>query len=173
MTADRDYAAEMRAVIDAETGNSPYSSPVVAAHIVEKLRATDPDLLTGWLDAQAANFIRHAINLRDCSVRTHARHIASRSVFAQNAESYADGDAAAMTGWLHVVHVVENGTRKRLTDMDAEDLMHVADTYGRRASENALAESFLRALAKKVGDGKVSDHFSNEQLAGLWHSITA
>lgn len=42
MTQERDYAADMRAVIDAETAAGDYESTVVAAHIVQKLRETDP-----------------------------------------------------------------------------------------------------------------------------------
>jgi hypothetical protein len=169
----RDYAADMRAVIDAETSQGPYSSPVVAAHIVEKLQATDPDLLNGWLHAQAVNFIRHAINLRDCAVRTHTRTAARRSVFAADSRAHEAGDESALSGWLGVVHVVEDGSRKRLAEMTKNDLGYVADDYGRRAAENALAESFLRALARKVGRGKVSDHFTDQQLTELWQSISS
>lgn len=168
----RDYAAEMRAVIDAETSHGPYSSPVVAEHVVEKLRATDSELLSGWLDAQAVGIIRHAINLRDCSVRSRVRATASGSVFARDAADHEAGDGSAMSGWLTVVHVVEGGSRKRLAEMNADDLGFAADDYGRRAAENALAESFLRALARKVGGGKVSDHFTDTQLSKLWQSIT-
>jgi hypothetical protein len=170
--SERDYAFEMRQVIDAETGQEPYSSPVVAAHIVEKLQATDPELLDGWLHAQAVGFIRHAINLRDCSSRSHARATSGRSVFAEQAAAHEAGDESALSGWLNVVHVVEDGTRKRLADMTKPDLGFAADTYARRAAENQLAESFLRALAKKVGRGKVSDHFDDEKLSSLWNSIT-
>lgn len=168
----RDYVAEMRAVIDAETAHGPYASPVVAEHIVEKLRAVDPDLLSGWLDVQAVSILRHAINLRDCSVRSRVRATAGRSVFARDVSAHEAGEATALAGWLAVVHVVEGGSRKRLAEMTADDLGFVADDYGRRAAENALAESFLRALARKVGTGKVSDHFTDAELAGLWQSIT-
>lgn len=65
----RDYVTEMRAVIDAEATGT-YVPGTVAAHIVAKLRETDKDLLTGWLDAQAETFIRQAINNRDNSQRT-------------------------------------------------------------------------------------------------------
>lgn len=167
----RDFAAEMRTIIDAETAHGPYSSPVVAAHIVAKLRATDPDLLAGWLDAQAVNFIRHAINLRDCATRTHARLTAGRSVFRSASDAHESGDSDALGGWLQVVHVVEGGTRKRLADMYAGDLDFAASEYAQRAAENALAESFLRALARKVGSGTVKDHYSNEQLAAMWQSL--
>lgn len=169
---DRDYAAEMRAVIDAETADGPYQSPVVAAHIVEKLAATDPELLSGWLHGQAVNFVRHAINLRDCAVRTHVRLTASRSVFRQASDAHEAGDTAALAGWLGVVHVVEDGSRKRLAEMDAADLGFVADDYGRRAAENALAEAFLRAVAKKVGRRRVSDVFDETKLSALWNSIS-
>lgn len=45
MNDQRDFAAEMRAVIDAETSHGPYVSRQAAADIVEKLKANDPDLL--------------------------------------------------------------------------------------------------------------------------------
>lgn len=169
--SDRDYLAEMRAVIDAETAGGPYASPVIAEQIVVKLRATDPDLLDGWLHAQAASFIRHAINLRDCSTRSHARSTSGRSVFADAAKRHEAGESDAMQGWLYVVHVVEDGTRKKLAEMTADDLMHVAADYDERARENAMHSAFLKAVAKKVRKGVVGDHFTDEKLAQLWQSI--
>lgn len=52
----RDYAAEMRVLIDSE-GDSLDPAPIVAERIVEKLRADDPELLAGWLDAGAVQFV--------------------------------------------------------------------------------------------------------------------
>lgn len=170
--SDRDYAAEMRTLIDAETSGGPYVSPQVAEHIVNKLRATDPDLLNGWLQAQAVNFVRHAINLRDCSTRSHARATSGRSAFAAAAELHEAGAADAMSGWLDVVHPLEDGTRKRIADMTAVDLLAVADDYDARARENGLHAAFLKAIAKKVRKGKVSDHFDDAKLAQLWRSIS-
>lgn len=168
----RNFAVEMRAVMDAETGMGPYTSALVAEQIVEKLRATDPDLLQGWLDSQAVNFLRHAINLRDCSQRTHARATASRSVFRAAAEAAAEGDDAPLAQFLTTVHVLEDGTRVRLSEMRQPDLIYVADGHGKRAAESLLQEAFLRALAKKVGKGKVADHFDDTKLTDLWLSIT-
>lgn len=167
----RDYAADMRAVIDAETSHGPYTSAVVAEHIVQKLRATDPDLLDGWLQAQAEFFIRHTINLRDCSHRTHVRATAGRSVFREASARAEAGEPEALAGWLSVVHVVEDGSRKRLAEMTATDLAFVADDYARRVAENAMHEAFLRALAKSVGPGRVADRFTDTQLAQLWQSL--
>lgn len=168
----RNYAVEMRAIIDAETAVGSYVSATVAEHIAEKLRATDPELLAGWLDAQAVNFIRHAINLRDCSQRTHARHMAGRSVFKAATDAAEAGDAEPLGVWLQTVYVVEDGSRMRLSEMRSPELLFVADDYGRRAADAQLQEAFLRALAKKVGRRKVSDVYDETKLATLWQSIS-
>lgn len=168
----RNYASEMRQVIDQETATGPYVSAAVAEHIVEKLRATDPDLLTGWLDQQAVQFLRHAINLRDCSVRTHARMTAGRSVFRDAALASEAGDTGALGAFLRTVYVIEDGSRVRLSEMTKPDLLYVAEDYGRRAAENLLQEAFLRAVAKKVGARKVSDVFDEDKLNSLWRSIS-
>lgn len=169
----RNYAAEMRALIDAETAEGAYVSAQVAEQIVEKLAATDPELLSGWLHDQAVGFLRHAINLRDCSQRTHARMTASRSVFRNAAEAAEGGDPEPLGTFLKTVYVVEDGSRMRLSEMGKPDLLFVADDYGRRASDALLQEAFLRALAKKVGRRKVSDVYDEDKLSALWLSISA
>lgn len=168
----RDYAADMRQLIDQETGDGPYISATVAAQIVDKLRATDADLLGGWLDLQAVQFIRVAINERDHSNRAHARAVAGRSVFREMAQQAEDGKPEALAAFLSTVYVVENGTRVRLAEMVKPDLLFAAEEYGRRAQDNLLQEAFLRALAKKVGNRKVSDVFDDVKLTALWQSIS-
>jgi len=168
----RDYAAEMRTVIDAEAQGT-YASPAVALHIVEKLRATDPDLLAGYLDVQAVQIIRHAINLRDCAVRTHNRTNASRSVFRQAAEDFAEGDDTGLrTNFLGEVYVLDDGMRMPLREMKAAELTFAADDFASRARENAMREAFLRALARKCRTKPVGEVFAEEKLAELWNSIT-
>lgn len=169
----RNYAAEMRGIIDAETAGGPYVSAAVAERIVEKLEATDPELLSGWLHAQAVGFLRHAINLRDCSQRTHARLTASRSVFRNAAEAAEEGDAEPLSKFLSTVYVVEDGSRMRLSEMRKSELVFVADNYERKAADLLLQEAFLRALAKKVGTKKVSDVYDEQKLSDLWLSITS
>lgn len=168
----RDYATEMRAVIDAEAQGT-YAAPVVAAHIVEKLRATDADLLRGWLDLQAENFIRHAINLRDCSTRTHNRTAVRRSVFREAAENFEAGNAEPLvTGFLDEVYVVEDGNKVPLREMRSADLLFAADDYKARAAQHLMQEAFLRALAKKVRSKKVGDVLDEEKVASLWRSLS-
>jgi hypothetical protein len=168
----RDYAAEMRAVIDAEAQGT-YASPVVAQHIVDKLRATDADLLSGWLDAQAVQFVRHAINLRDCSTRGHNRTAVSRSVFRRAAEEFAEGnDEALTTNFLGEVYVVDGGMRMPLAQMGRPERLFAADDYDGRARENAMRSAFLRAIDKKAGRRLTGEVFEEDKLAALWASLS-
>jgi len=81
MTEERDYAAEMRAVIDSETSHGPYVSRQAAADIVEKLRANDPHLLDGWLSQPAALF--HVYDARwQC---TCGRFLAETAIHSEDA----------------------------------------------------------------------------------------
>ena len=168
---ERNYAAEMRALIDKETDEGPYVSGVVAQKIVDHLRANDLPLLHGWLDAHAVELIRRAINLRDASRRTHARTTASRSVFSQAAREAQGGSMESLSRFMNTVYVVEDGSRVRLSEMRQPDLIYAADGYRRRAQDAMMQQAFLRALARKVGDDKVSDHFSEDELMELWVSI--
>jgi hypothetical protein len=170
---DRDYIAEMRAVIEAETGEGPYVSAIVAGHIARKLAVTDPDLLDGWLHQMAPFLIRHMINLRDCSTRTKARTGARRQQFNEDATAFERGDRSAMSHWLDIRHVVDDdGTRKRLADMNAADLIRVADEYDTRANENRMHAAFLRAVAKKTGKRTVAAVFDEQKLNDLWRSLS-
>lgn len=170
-TVDRDYAVEMRAVMDAETGSGPYVSRIVAAQIVEKLRATNPDLLHGWLGAQAETFLWQAINDRDRSLRSHVRATVGRSVFAKDAAAHEDGDSGALSRWLSTPFSVADGYRKRLGDMEKADLQFAAEAYRARAEQNAMTAALLAALAKKVRKGTVAAYFTDDQLDTIWCSI--
>lgn len=169
---ERNYVAEMRMVIDAETARGPYSSPVAAQSIVRKLRAVDPGLLYGWLDQQAEHFVWQAINDRDRSTRSATRQRASRTAFAEAAEAFQAGNSQALTSFLVMPFVIEDGSRKRLADMNAGDLLFVAGGYEQTKCEAAMNEAFFKALAKKVGDDTVADHFGEQQLAAMWSSLT-
>jgi hypothetical protein len=171
--ATRDFAADMTSVITAEIGDGPYVSAVIALHIVEKLRATDPELLAGWLDLQAVGILRDAISTRSRSEKASARATRGRSVFGDAAREHDDGDSTALTSFLDVRYVVdEEHTRTRLAEMRKPELLFAADDYRRQANENLLEEAFLRALAKKVGARQVADVFDDDKLAAMWHSIS-
>ncbi len=168
----REYAAEMRALIDSETSHGPYVSRQIAREIVEKLEANDPELLTGWLMAHAERLIWAAINERDRSTRSKSRATGSRSAFAAASGEYEAGDSTALGHWLGCRFVVEDGSRRVLADLTKADLLFVAESYEDRARQNSFEAAFFKALAKKVRTGTVADHFTEDKLAELRASLS-
>jgi hypothetical protein len=165
---DRDYITDMRAILDSEAaGGDP--RPLVAERIVEKLRATDPDLLTGWLDLNATQIVCGAIADIDRSVRSHARTANSRSAFAGAAERHlADPDGGHLGMWLGVTYTLADGHRPRLAEMSAADVLYVAEQYEVTSSKALMEAAFMRAVAKRVPKGKtVGDVFTDTKLASL------
>jgi hypothetical protein len=162
-----DHMARIRALIDSEA-HGAYNARDVAAQVVAKLRATDPELLAQWLDAQAVQVMYAAINTRDRSLRAHVRRSTAAAAFERDVAAGPE----AMGRWLEVPYSVDQGVRKPLGDMDAHDLSAAARAYGMRAIDNRMVEAFLLALSRRVGNGTVRDHYSDEQLGKMWLSIT-
>lgn len=121
-----DYGAEMRAVIDQHTGDGGYIPRIAAGEIVAKLRATDPEILTGWLDEQAEHFVWQAINDRDRSRRAKAAHAGKSAAFRDAAAQHAEGDPGALRAFLDSPYTVADGSRRPLAELRRDDLLHVA-----------------------------------------------
>lgn len=168
--SERDFAAEMRAVVDAETSHGAYVARAAARDVVEKLTINDPELLNGWLHEQAEKLIWQLINDRDRSRRGAAR-TQGRSVFAELIEASKDGDTSGLGRYLQAPYVIEDGSRKPLAELMKDDLIYVADQYEHRAKSNAFEAAFIRAIARKVGKGTVADHFTESKLMELRESL--
>lgn len=168
---DRDFAAEMRRTIDESAGQGDYLPRQLATEIVEKLRANDPELLAGWLDAQAEHFVWQMINDRDRSTRAHARSTSRANAFGDAAKAHKSGNGAPLRDFLALRFTVADGHRRALASLTAADLMFVGDSYERRERDNSLMKTLMRALAKKVGKRTVGDCYSNEQLCAMFDSF--
>lgn len=170
----RDYIADMNAAIeDAIPEGVDYTAPLVAADLVEKLRATDPDLLIGWLELKAAVFLADAVARRSNSRRSAARSAAPRKAFAEAARSFADsGDVAVLSPFAAEYVVDEENTRRTVARMTAEDCRFVAGRYDETARQAKLEASFHRAVAKKLGLRVVGDVFTEEQYLTMYRSVT-
>ena len=176
MTAASDpaeIAAAMRAVIDQHTSDGPYVPRRAAEEIVEKLRANDPDLLAAWLDTQAAHFVWDVINRRDHSRRAVTNHAAKSGVFREVAAAHAAGDSTQLVGFLAAPYTIADGSRRTLGTLTHDDLLFVAARYNDRARDNALRGAFMKALAKRVKNGTVADHFDEARLVEVWDSLAA
>lgn len=167
----RDYCADMRAVIDTATDGEPYIPGIVATEIVDKLRANDPDLLDGWLHAQAEQFVREAIGQRDRSARARVRHQKPGRTFAEAVDKHDAGDSTELRKYLDMPFTVADGTHRPLATLNRDDLLFVQSTYQSRADENLFYVAFTGALAKKVKSGTVGDHYSEAQMARMFDSF--
>lgn len=174
-TSCRDYSADMSALIEDIVGVDGDVANVVAAYnLVTRLQEEDPDLLSGWLHANAKAIIADVINRRLASTRSKARHHAKRRAFAASAKLFAQsGDAEHMSKWLEVRYSVADNTQRRLMDMTGEDLLYVASRYGRNAKAALLEEAFLRALAAKVGNNTVKDVMTPDQIDRVYASFSS
>lgn len=171
---NRDYATEMRNLINQMTEGGEYQAAIVARNLVMRLEVEDPKLLHGWLLVHAPDFVRGLIVRRDSAARTSNRIHAARNRFTEATEAFKQGDPKPLmqTRFLSEVYVIEGGNRVTLHEMTGKDLTFAAKDFGVRAKTHAMQAAFLRALAKKVGDRKVGDVFSEDKLAELWLSIS-
>lgn len=170
----RDYGKDIKEAIERAIPNlGTYTSRGVAHEIVAYLREHDPELLAGWLDSRADHFLAMEINIHDVKSRSRMRTTA-RSVFADAAKLHDQGNPVPlMMSLMNAPYVVSrDGTRKKLAAMTAEDLNFAAAAYGGRAKRNAFEATFLKALARKIGDGIVGDYFTELQLAEMRESLT-
>lgn len=175
----RDYLAEMSALIDAALPDGEYVAPVVAHDLTEKLRANDAELLAGWLDTRAEVTMTAYISDRIKSRRQSSRESAARTAFSGAAEKFTatgDGSAlrqAAATRPFDAEHVVNHGRlRRKVGEMTGPDHLFVAKEYAETKQTAMLLESFHRAVAKKVGDQKTKDVFTEDQYVEMYRSIT-
>lgn len=170
---DRDYLADMNTAIEAAIPDGDYAAPLVAADLVERLRAEDPDLLTGWLSLRAAVFLADTIARRSNSRRQSARIAAPRRAFAEAARSFADtGDTTALRPFAAEFVVDEHNTRRTVARMTSADCLFVAARYEDTAQQAKLEAAFHRAVAKKVGKRTVGDAFTEEQYLTMYRSVT-
>lgn len=172
----RNYHAEMRTLIDdaissASVGDGSYSPPLVATEIVEKLQANDPDLLDGWLHAQAGEFVREAISKIGRSARARAHKQEPRRKFAAAVEEHNAGDSTALRKISDIPFPVPTG-QKPLGLLNRAELVYAMGTYTQRAERNRFKAVFLGKLLQRVTDGTtVNDHFTDEQLASMYQSF--
>ena len=166
LPAVRDYVAEMSDVIRAEVDGSTDPAPITAERIVSRLRTTDRDLLTGWLDAVAVAVVAEQVRHHDGAVRSHARAVAGRDEFSRAA---AAGD---VSGFLDARFVVdEDRHRMPLRDLTREHLLFVAKGYDATAKSARMEAAFFRAVAKKVGTSTVGEVFTEAQISEMHRSI--
>lgn len=162
---ERNWVQEMDQIIERHTNVPTYQTRIVAQDIVTELLAEDPDLLNGWLQIRAADLIHETINHRDRSNRARGVIVRKQETFKDALDKFTSGDREPIHSFLATRWVVNaNNDRKRLRDMNKEDLNFVAAGYEDRARQNISYAQFHWALARRVGDRTVGEVFTDEQL---------
>ncbi len=172
---DRDYLAEMDALIDAHTENGDWVAAVVAARIRGLLVETDLDLLDGWLYAMAEDSLRRYIGNRTGRRRQRDRRNADARTFAEHRAKFEEGeiDGQEFTGLFHSVFVVDAaGTRKEAGDMTGTEHRFVAGKYEHTANMTRMQAAFHKAVAAKAGDHRVADIMTEDEYERLYRSLT-
>lgn len=171
----RDLAHEVRTIVNDQLDliGDTYTAAQVAESVVQRLRQEDPELLAKFLDQHALPIFTRMVGDITRSQRSHARAVSGRSVFAGAVKRHEDGEENALAAWLDVMYVVTTDEqRRRLRDMDKNDLEFAAADYTERAKGNALQAAFLKALAARVGAKTVGQVFSDGELTRMWKSLS-
>lgn len=175
VTVKGNLAHDIRRVVDQEIerAGDVFVIGLVAARVVQRLREEAPELLVKFLDEHATQVISRMISDINRAERAQARTASNRSTFNEAVRQYEAGESKILAAWLDTAYVVTTGEqRKRLRDMDKDDLEYAAADYTERARTNAAQAAFLRALATKVGAKTVGEVFSDDELARMWNSLT-
>lgn len=169
-----DLARSIRAIVDEELerAGGTYVAGLIAQKVVGRLREQDPELLNKFLDLQAVPIITRMVGDISRATKTHARHNSNREQFARALERHEAGQTRALSSWLDTVYVVTTDEqRKRLRDMDKQDLEYAINDYTDRARVNAAQAAFLKALAKKIGAKTVGQVYTDQELSRMWNSL--
>lgn len=172
MSDERDFLAEMRAICQEAIDSTEQPNPMVARDVVDKLRANDPELLTGWLLARAATTVCDYLTMMDHSQRAHSRQVGPGRAFADAAARFEAGEADALAMFEGRYVIDEKGTRRRVADMTGPDHLFVAGQYGESARTARFLESVHRAVAKKCGARRTSEVYTPEAYAAMFAEPT-
>lgn len=175
----RNYQAEMHAAANAAIPEGEFITALVAHELVDKLRATDPELLEGWLRERAevivGDYIHHLVKNRRRPPSPEAakrmNFAAAASVFAERGDAEEFRESVRSPFTFHYV-VRDDQLRKPVGDMNGADLRYVANSFQATKQQAAFRESFFRAAAKRVGDKCVKEVFTVEQYTSMYRSVT-
>lgn len=170
----RDLAREVRVVVDQELerAGDTFIAAQVAQKIVNRLRTENPELLTKFLDQHAIPIITRMVGDISRAQKTAARLHSGGKQYAKALQRHEAGEPRALAAWLDTLYIVTTDEqRKRLRDMDRQDLEFAIKDYTERARINTLQAAFLRALAQKVGARTVGEVYTDDDLARMWNSL--
>lgn len=156
------------AMIDAAT-QGDYRARDVAREIYDQLRL-DPSFEKTWEEMVLAGILA-VVQQRQRSQKSAFVRDASRRRFYETASAF-DRENPQSVRELHrymdIHFTVGGGVQRRLGDMYRADLEYAAENYRRQVSTHAMYVRVLEAIAERVGDGQVSDVYTEEELTRVF-----
>lgn len=135
-----------------------------------------PEALDEWLKANARRILAAELGYQLGQYRNAARNGAPIAGFKDRAAQRAAGKEVAEPSpsrHFDATHVVAAGSvRRKAGDMTAADHIFVANTYTRDGNDLLMMAAFHKAVAKRVGDKKTSDVFTEDTYAAMLRGFT-
>lgn len=175
VAAQRDFAAEMRAIVAAECIGT-YVATDKANEIVDKLTATDAALLIGFSRQLLVNHIREFINANNRTQRASSRRAAQRTATQQQLQRALEtGDTtelAPRTNFLGQFYVV-NAERLQMPygQTGRPERQFIIADYKNRAYSMGLQRAFHEAVQKRCGNKITGQVFDEDKLAALYRHV--
>lgn len=129
------------------------------------LRDNHPEVLRSWLAQMEQSFLARAVAARQRSQRAQAqKRVLRTAVVPRHGESPSEFQVRCSVGpeyrWV------------RVGDMTAGDHRFTARRYTETGQRMLLLGAFHREIAKRLGDRRTSEMFTEEEYAKLRSSIT-
>lgn len=130
----------------------------------ERLETEHPDLIDAVMVAARRDITCSLINQ---ALATYRQQTIRRARFQEHVEAREAGDSLFNMSYC----VNDQYERKPLGLLTRRDLEYVADRYEQRARYARLSAALFRQMARKVRSGTVADHYTEEQLRGLFAKL--
>ena len=175
---ERDYLAEVsEEVAKYLESHEHVISAEVAAELIARWEAEDPDLLIGWLRARSRQILRdyvYSVSLSRGARRPREEQQGRFAKFSAGFSEALEGGAEKGREFYRYHSVTEGPllVRKPLGDLTAVQVVEVQGRYKKSAAENAFMARVLNAVAKKVAiagpDAVVGDCYTPAQLEEMF-----
>lgn len=140
-----------------------------AERFVAFMETHHPDEIVEYMHAKFVNMITIELGRTRRSERARAHRSSTRAKFAK---TLAEGGTDAVADVFAAHYVVDsNNTERALRDMNGPDHLFVAHGYERSGRKDLLRCQFHKAVARRVGQRRTGDVFTDTDYLALHDEI--
>lgn len=160
---ERDFLSDMaKKITDAIPDEGEFKAMDVAEKVLLEVEQHDPELLTGWLKAQALSIISNQVTMRrGYLVRQATRQKPTK--FQEAAKKFEEtGEEEPLSVFTQTIAVSSDNLVRRVGRLTKADCTWISDQRTKAAKTLAFEGAFYAAVAKKIPDGKVLEDVMTE-----------